>query len=654
MNHEQYFGNSFRRDVNSEDSDTQQSMNDSGTSTDDTNITVKSAVLTRKEKIKKFFDSLIIGYIKFNYKFSISIGVLCLISTIFLRNEYIEVEYITHGIRKLYLGNVTGILSLTIGLYVLLSIAIKAVLSYIQTKRVRFSLYLYCTINSSEHISLAIITLTFMALSYTYDLNFKVIHEIGIEMNLNDTILVIIVSNFLLFFITFFTKMVSTTYNKETYVERMLNVFRIHYFFDLMKIVRRRLLRGNNIEDSDLWEYAFPWADRSAKVNLYQTEKYANLKEIYFARNSDKITVPGYRNWIFETFKKIPENVIYTEHEIEVSKTGPRAKSNKVGNLLKKISHLIVTVDDLSRFFDSKERFEKFMKCYEFKRKTKISRVMLEHMLERNYYEIKYVQQSLKQILSALTRVQNFLYVIVLVLMVAYVFSRNPKNTSTATSLISGFFGTGIIFQSSVTSAIDSIIFLFCIHPFDIGDRVFITIDDINENFVVTEMNVFSTVFLRFDGTIAYIPNSVLLSKTITNVRRSGMMAESHKIQISTDTSKEDLSKLEKQISTYLSNTHHLFTGFCMLNVENIENCNKMHLKIFVQHKHNWHDFTGYLQAKKDLLLHLNKIMVNLGISYELPEQRVILRNCDKKKEEDQMVTDEIQSSNLLKDHENI
>ncbi|KAG7022741.1 Mechanosensitive ion channel protein 8, partial [Cucurbita argyrosperma subsp. argyrosperma] len=78
------------------------------------------------------------------------------------------------------------------------------------------------------------------------------------------------------------------------------------------------------------------------------------------------------------------------------------------------------------------------------------------------------------------------------------------------------------IFGNTLKNIFEAIIFLFVMHPFDVGDRC--EIDDIQ--MVVEEMNILTTVFLRHDNLKIIVPNSVLATKVIHNHYRSPDMGE--------------------------------------------------------------------------------------------------------------------------------
>ena len=67
---------------------------------------------------------------------------------------------------------------------------------------------------------------------------------------------------------------------------------------------------------------------------------------------------------------------------------------------------------------------------------------------------------------------------------------------------------------------------------------------------IVEEMNILSTVFLRFDSEKIYYPNSVLLTKAISNFRRSPDMADMIDFAVDFSTPFDTINNLKKAIQT--------------------------------------------------------------------------------------------------------
>lgn len=65
---------------------------------------------------------------------------------------------------------------------------------------------------------------------------------------------------------------------------------------------------------------------------------------------------------------------------------------------------------------------------------------------------------------------------------------------------------------------------------------------------VVEEMNILTTVFLRYDMEKIYYPNAVLLTKPISNFYRSPEMSDSVNFTVDISTSMETIIALKKAI----------------------------------------------------------------------------------------------------------
>lgn len=74
---------------------------------------------------------------------------------------------------------------------------------------------------------------------------------------------------------------------------------------------------------------------------------------------------------------------------------------------------------------------------------------------------------------------------------------------------------------------------------------------------IVEEMNILSTVFLRYDNEKIYYPNSVLITKPISNFYRSPEMCDAVDFTIDLSTSMDTIFALKKAIQAYVSLSLH-------------------------------------------------------------------------------------------------
>lgn len=115
-------------------------------------------------------------------------------------------------------------------------------------------------------------------------------------------------------------------------------------------------------------------------------------------------------------------------------------------------------------------------------------------------------------------------------------------------SFITLFLSFKFLFENTFNTILQSVIFLFVTHPFDVGDRVFIN----NETMFVHEMGLFCTTFLRFDSHLIYYPNASLINQHVVNIRRSGPMTEWIDLAVDISTSKEKLDALNARLSEFI------------------------------------------------------------------------------------------------------
>ncbi|PPR84871.1 hypothetical protein GOBAR_AA35839 [Gossypium barbadense] len=100
------------------------------------------------------------------------------------------------------------------------------------------------------------------------------------------------------------------------------------------------------------------------------------------------------------------------------------------------------------------------------------------------------------------------------------------------------------VFGNTCKTVFEAIIFLFVMHPFDVGDRC--EIDGIQ--MVVEEMNILTTIFLRYDNQKIMIPNSVLATKAIHNYYRSPDMGDAVEFCIHVKTPADNIGLMKQRI----------------------------------------------------------------------------------------------------------
>ncbi|KAL6512233.1 hypothetical protein OROHE_019845 [Orobanche hederae] len=153
------------------------------------------------------------------------------------------------------------------------------------------------------------------------------------------------------------------------------------------------------------------------------------------------------------------------------------------------------------------------------------------------------------------------------------------------------------MFGNTCKTIFEAIIFVFVMHPFDVGDRCVI------------------------DG----VQMIVLATKPISNFYRSPDMGDSLEFCIDFRTPLEKIGSLKERIKKYLEkNPQHWHPNHSVV-VREIENVNKIKMALFFNHTMNFQDFAEKSRRKTDLVLEMKKIFEELSIGYDLLPQEVRL-----------------------------
>ncbi|KAM1588934.1 hypothetical protein ACFX10_027891 [Malus domestica] len=278
--------------------------------------------------------------------------------------------------------------------------------------------------------------------------------------------------------------------------------------------------------------------------------------------------------------------------------------------------------DDLLRFLKSDE-IHTIFPLFEGAIETgKVTKSSFRNWVVHAYIERKALAHSLNDTKTAVHQLHKLASAIVIVIItVVTLLVMGLATTKVIFVVTSQLLLVGFMFQNMCKTVFESIIFVFVMHPFDVGDRC--VVDGVQ--MVVEEMNILSTVFLRYDNEKIFYPNSVLLTKPISNFRRSPDMADSIDFTIDVSTPVDDVSALKKAIQLYIDSKPKYWSSKHSVIVKEIENVDKMKMMLCVQHTMNHQNYGEKSARRSELVFELKKIFQNLGIKYHLLPQEVNL-----------------------------
>lgn len=299
-----------------------------------------------------------------------------------------------------------------------------------------------------------------------------------------------------------------------------------------------------------------------------------------------------------------------------------RMCAHRVFNNVAKEGVKYIEEEDLLRFLE-KDEVHTIFPLFEGAMETgKIKKSAFRNWVVRAYVERKALAHSLNDTKTAVQQLHKLASAIVVVIIIIITLMvMGVANTKFVVFVMSQLVLLGFMFGNTCKTIFESIIFVFVMHPFDVGDRC--VIDGVQ--MVVEEMNILTTVFLRYDNEKIYYPNSVLLQKPISNFYRSPEMGDNVEFTMDLSTSVETFAAMKKAIQLYIENKPKHWQSKHSVVVKEIENLNKMKVVLYIQHTMNHQNYGEKNNRRSELVLELKRIFENLGIKYHLLPQQVHL-----------------------------
>ncbi|KAF2167035.1 hypothetical protein M409DRAFT_22473 [Zasmidium cellare ATCC 36951] len=205
--------------------------------------------------------------------------------------------------------------------------------------------------------------------------------------------------------------------------------------------------------------------------------------------------------------------------------------------------------------------------------------------------ERKAIASSMVDVAQAINVLDRLLCTIVLVAVVfIFIAFLNTNFVTTLATTGTALLSLSFVFSVSAQEILGSCIFLFVKHPFDIGDRVDIAGDPLT----VEHISLLFTVFRRASGLktgqLCQYPNIVLNSLALDNISRSKAMTEQVTLDISFDTSFDDIQILKNELKNFVTDKEHNrdFQPDLEVEILGTTDMSKLQLKVEIKHKSNW------------------------------------------------------------------
>ncbi|CAL1714828.1 unnamed protein product [Somion occarium] len=284
-------------------------------------------------------------------------------------------------------------------------------------------------------------------------------------------------------------------------------------------------------------------------------------------------------------------------------------------------SHLLV--EDFYPYFRTIADAQTAFAIFDKDSNASISKREMREAVRRIYRERKVLTASLKDVSSAVAKLDAVLTAVTLLIFIfVCLLIFNRRNTiASLVPLATIILGFSFVFGHSAQTLFESLIFIFSTHVFDVGDLV--VIDD--GPMFVREFGLFSTTFRRVDGQEVIAPNSLLASsKLVHNMRRSSSMWETTELMISYDTPLEVIEQLRIRLQGYVAKNNREWSNV-NVHIDKMEYQNAIHIIVGMEHRPNWQDWGGRWQRRTAFMRNLKSVLEELDVKYTMPIQPVLL-----------------------------
>ncbi|KAK9666748.1 hypothetical protein RND81_14G208200 [Saponaria officinalis] len=258
-----------------------------------------------------------------------------------------------------------------------------------------------------------------------------------------------------------------------------------------------------------------------------------------------------------------------------------------------------IYMTDLMRFMREDEAL-KTMSLFEGAAETeRITKSALKNWVVNAFRERRAIALTLSDTKTAVNKLHKIVDVLVCAIII--LISTILLDIITYKNLIflsSQVVLVAFVFGNTCKNVFESIIFLFVIHPFDVGDRC--EIDGVQ--MVVEEMNILTTVFLRFDNQKICFPNYILLTKPIGNFYRSPDMGDAIEFCFHITTPAEKINLIRQRIISYIVNKKEHWYPEPLVIIKDAEGLQMLRIAVWFQHRINHHDM-GERYIRRSILL---------------------------------------------------
>jgi small-conductance mechanosensitive channel len=279
----------------------------------------------------------------------------------------------------------------------------------------------------------------------------------------------------------------------------------------------------------------------------------------------------------------------------------------------------VVSPDDLRAAFDNDDEADSAFSMFDKDLNGDISMDELEAVCVEIGRERKAITASLKDLDSVVSKLDDvFVFIVLVITTLVFISLISTSASGVLTSAGSAVLALSWLFSATAQEFLQSIVFVFVKHPFDVGDRVTVYGNSgamgMGDDYFVKEISLLFTEFKKMEGHVVQAPNSYLNTLFILNQRRSGALAEGVPIVIKFGTTLEQIDALRSRLLEFVTSENREYQKNILTELRNVSEAYSITLNVVFFYKSNWQNELLRLQRRNKFICALMVIMQDLGI----------------------------------------
>lgn len=269
--------------------------------------------------------------------------------------------------------------------------------------------------------------------------------------------------------------------------------------------------------------------------------------------------------------------------------------------------------------FDNDEEADAAFAMFDKDLNGDISMEELEAVCVEIGRERKAITASLKDLDSVVSKLDGvFLFVVFIITILVFVSLISTSASTALTSLGSTVLALSWLFSATAQEFLQSLVFVFVKHPFDVGDRVTIYGNTGSlgkgDDYFVKKISLLYTEFKKMEGHVVQAPNSYLNTLFILNQRRSGGLAEAVPVTVKFGTTLEQIEGLRNRLLEFVTSENREYQKNILTELTTVYEAYSITLNVVFFYKSNWQNELLRLQRRNKFICALMVSMQELGI----------------------------------------